>query len=140
MITVKPIGQVAAKWARRVAGASEDYSQGAQAAADAWAKGAGAGGQNYAAGVQAAVSAGRYGKGVTKAGAEKFRRGVKDKGAQRYGAGAAAAEGDFSQAMAPVLDAIGRIDLPARGVRGSEGNYARVSAVGKALRQYATGR
>jgi hypothetical protein len=42
--------------------------------------------------------------------------------------------------MAPYLEAIGRVDLPPRGPVGSAGNFARVVAIGTALRNLKVGR
>jgi hypothetical protein len=134
---VKPVAQVAEKWARRVAGASEDYTRGASAAGARWQAGATGAESNYKTATAEAAAKGRYGKGVQKAGAEKFTRGVTDKGSVRYGPGASAAQPDFAKAIGPVLDVIARTDLPPRGPRGAESNYMRSMAVGKALRQFA---
>jgi hypothetical protein len=135
--TVKPVGKVAEKWARRVAGASQDYADGASAAGGRWATGAAGGAANYKQGVAAAASAGKFEKGVSRVGAEKYSRGIASKGAVRYGPGAAAAEGDFTKAIGPVLDVIARTDMPMKGPRGAECNYQRSAAIGKALRQWA---
>jgi hypothetical protein len=137
---VKPVGQVVEKWARRVAGASQDYEQGARAAGDLWQRAATGAAGNYQAGVTQAASQGRYAKGVTRAGSQKFVRGVVEKGAARFGPGAAAGQPDFTSGIGPVLEVIGRTDLPARGPRGAEGNLARVRAITTALRAFATGR
>jgi hypothetical protein len=138
--TVPAVGRVAEKWARRVAGATTDYDAGITAAGGKWAAAAKAADMNYRTAVTAAAGAGRFAKGVERAGDAKWSRGAKDKGVQRYGPGAQAAQGDFSTAIAPVLEVIGRTDLPARGPRGQESNYARSAAIGKALRAFATGR
>jgi hypothetical protein len=138
--TVKPVGQVVEKWARRVAGASQDYEAGATAAGDVWQRNAAGAAQNYQAGVTQAASQGRFAKGVARAGSQKFVRGVREKGAARFGPGAAAGQPDFQTGIGPVLEVIGRTDLPPRGPRGAEGNLARVRAITTALRTFATGR
>ena len=137
---VKPVAHVAPKWARRVAGAAQDYTEGARAAGARWHAGAIAGENNYRTGVADAAGKGRFGKGIQRVGQGKFERGVVEKGAMRYGPGAAAAEADFAKAIGPVLEVIGRVDLPPRGPRGAEANYQRAVAVGKALRTFATTR
>jgi len=139
-VTVKPVGKVAEKWARRVAGASQDYSDGASAAGSRWATGAAGGAANFKQGVTQAAASGRFEKGIARAGQEKYTRGIVSKGSVRYGPGAAAAEGDFHKAIGPVLEVIGRTDLPMKGPRGAESNYQRGAAIGKALRQWATTR
>lgn len=134
-LNVKPAGETAEKWARRVAGATQDYTKGASGAGTRWHTGAAAGAQNYAAGTQEAIGKGSFGRGVDTAGPAKYQRGVAEKGAARYGPGATAATPDFTRAIGPVLDAIRAIDVPPRGPRGAEGNYARSAAIGRALRQ-----
>ena len=137
---VKSVGMVAEKWARRVGGASQDYVAGAQGAGTRWQTASKAAEANYAAGTQDAITKKRYSKGVDTAGAGAYQAGVTEKGAVRYGPGAAASQQKFSTAIGPVLDVIGRTDLPPRGPRGAEGNYQRSAAVGKALRQFAQSR
>lgn len=138
--TVPAVSRVAEKWARRVAGAEPDYTAGVRASGGKWAAAAKAGGQNYRTAVTAAAGAGRYEKGIDRATDAKWLRGATDKGSVRYGPGAQAAQGDFQGAIGPVLEVIGRTDLPPRGPRGAEGNYSRSAAIGKALRAFATGR
>jgi hypothetical protein len=138
--TVKPVSQVVEKWARRVAGASQDYEMAAAAAGDVWQRNATAGAGNYQAGVTQAAAQGRYAKGISRVTSSKFVRGVREKGAARFGAGAAAGQPDFQAGIAPVLEVIGRVDFPPRGARGAESNLARVRAVATALRNFATSR
>jgi hypothetical protein len=126
---------VASKWARRAASASGEYEAGVRGTTRSWATAAKAGENNYKTAVTAAASGGRYGKGVDRAGDAKWKRGAVEKGPARFAQGVGVAEKDYSDQMAPYLSAISSVDLPARGPAGSEGNYARVSAIGKALRQ-----
>jgi hypothetical protein len=123
-----------------VAGATTDYDAGVTAAGGKWAAASKAAGMNYRTAVTAAAGAGRFEKGIDRAGDAKWTRGAKDKGVARYGPGAQAAQGDFQTAIGPVLEVIGRTDLPPRGPRGQESNYARSAAIGKALRSFSTGR
>jgi hypothetical protein len=62
------------------------------------------------------------------------------KGPSRFSEGVAVGQSDYQQGVAPFLELIARTDLPPRGATGSEGNYARVSTIGKALRGLKTGR
>lgn len=137
---VPPVGRVAAKWARRAASAAGEYEEGVRSTSRSWAGAAAAAENNYKAGVTTAANAGRFGKGVTKAGDAKWKRGAMEKGPARYSQGVGVAEGDYSGAVGPYLEVIGRTDLPARGPVGSEGNYQRSAALGKALRQAKVGR
>jgi hypothetical protein len=137
---VPSVGKVAAKWARRAGSAGQEYTEGVQTTSRSWAAAAAAGEKNYVAGVTAAASAGRFGKGVNRAGDAKWKKGASEKGPARYSQGVAVAEQDYAAQVGPYLEAIGRVNLPERGPTGSEGNYGRVAAIGKALRQLSQSR
>lgn len=137
---VPSVAKVAAKWARRAGSASGEYEDGIKSTTRSWASAAAAAEKNYQAGVTQAASAGRFGKGVARAGDAKWKKNAAEKGPARFAQGVAVAEGDYSNQVGPYLEAIGRTDLPMRGPTGSDGNYARVSAIGKALRQLAQSR
>jgi hypothetical protein len=137
---VPSAGRVAEKWARRAASASGEYEQGVTGTSKSWATAAGAAEKNYVAGVNAAAAAGRFGKGVSKAGDAKWKKNAAEKGPARYAQGVGVAQADYQAQVGPYLEAIGRVDLPARGPVGSESNYARVGAIGKALRALKVGR
>lgn len=132
---VRNPGGVGAKWARRAASAAGEYSEGVQGAGNRWQQGASAAAQSWQQGVTAAAGAGRFAKGVARAGAARYQRGASEKGPARYSQGVGVAEGDYSAAVAPYIQAIGSIDLPPRGPAGSPGNYQRVQAIGTALRK-----
>lgn len=137
---VPNVSRVAEKWARRAASASGEYEQGVMQTPKSWAAAAGAAEKNYVAGVTAAAGAGRFGKGVAKAGDSKWKKNAMEKGPTRYAQGVGVAQADYAGQVGPYLEVIGRTDLPARGPVGSESNYARVAAIGKALRAAKTAR
>lgn len=137
---VPPVGRVAAKWARRAGSASAEYEEGVRSTTRSWAGAASAAEGNYKAGVTAAAAEGRFGKGVSKAGDAKWKKGAIEKGPGRFSQGVQTAEGDYSAQVAPFLEIIGRTDLPARGPVGSAGNYQRVQRLGEALYKARTGR
>jgi hypothetical protein len=134
-VVVPDVGRVAAKWARRAGSAGTEYEEGVRGTTRSWAGAAKAAEGNYKAGVTQAAATGRFGKGVDRAGDAKWKRGAMEKGPARFASGVAAAQSDYSAAVGPYLQAIGSIDLPARGPAGSDSNYSRVAAIGKALRQ-----
>jgi hypothetical protein len=138
--TVPAVGRVAQKWARRAASASGEYQDGVQNTPKSWQAATAAAEKNYVTGVTDAASKGRFGKGVNRAGDAKWKKNATEKGPSRYSQGVGVAEQDYSSQVAPYLEAISRTDLPARGPVGSEGNYGRVSAIGKALRALKVGR
>jgi len=130
---VPNVQRAAAKWARRAASASGEYTEGVTTTQSDWAALATAAQPTYVAAVQAAAASGMYGKGVTRAGTAKWRKNSVEKGPTRYAQGVQVAEPDYSAGAGPFLEAIGRVDLPARGVAGSAGNYQRVQKIGEAL-------
>lgn len=138
--TVRPLGNVAAKWKRRASSAGEEYSQGVQNTSKDWAGAASAAEGAYKQGVTAAATAGRFGKGVARAGTAKWKANATAKGPARFSQGVELGEGDYQKGFAPFHEAIGRTDLPQRGPRGAEANYGRVSGIGKALHQLKTSR
>jgi len=123
----------AAKWNRRASSASGEYEQGVNAATG-WQAATAAAERNFEAGVQAAIGAKRFGKGVARVGDAGWKKATVAKGPPRFAQGVSVAEGDYASQVGPYLEAIGRTDLPPRGPVGSDGNFNRVMAIGKALR------
>lgn len=138
--TVPALARVASKWARRAGSAGQEYEEGVRATTKSWAQAASNAEGNYRNGVTAAAQAGRFGKGIQKAGDAKWKKNATEKGPARFAQGVAVAEMDYSSAIAPFLEVIGRTDLPARGPVGSDSNYQRSAAIGKALRMAKVGR
>jgi hypothetical protein len=131
---VKDAAASAAKFKTRAAAAGGDYANGVKAAGADWQTMTAGAGDNYAAGVQAAIGRNAFSKGVTAAGPEKYVRNASGVGAQRYPQGVSAAEGDWQKGTAPYLDTLRNLTPPPRRPKGDPGNYARVQAVGEALR------
>lgn len=138
--TVPSIARVSAKWARRAASAATEYEEGVRSTTKSWAAATQAAETNYKNAVTQAAASGRYGKGVARAGDARWKKGATEKGPARFSQGVAIAEPDYAAQMAPVLEAIGRVDLPPRGPAGSEANYQRTVTLGKALRALKVGR
>jgi hypothetical protein len=138
-IKTKSIADVATKWASRASAASPDYQRGIQAPSKDWGSEAKAAEPAYQAGVQDAMSRGAFGKGVSRAGTEKWQRKSLAVGPSRYGPGVTAATSDFTADFGPYLDALGRISLPARGKRGDPANIERVRTIATALHSQKTG-
>lgn len=132
-IAVPTLGDVAAKWSRRAAAASQDLITGINRAATRWAPAAEAASERWFQGVSEANARDGFASGVREAGNEKWLRKSRALGPQRYGPGVAAAQGDYSSGFGPFLQVIAGLDLPERGVRGSEGNFDRSARVGRAL-------
>jgi hypothetical protein len=130
---VKPLAEVAKKWAEVTPGRSGYYEMGALAAGGDWEKGA----TDSAANFKAAVTAGNIDKlfagGIKKAGAAKYTRKVKDVGVSRFSSGVTAGITDYSDGVGPMLDTIASVTPPARQPRGSAANAQRVIAYMDAL-------
>jgi hypothetical protein len=132
-IIVADMQRTAAKWIRRAGSAGQEYREGVEASKANWAESTKAAASSYASGVQEAIAGGRFAKGVDGAGNAKWQRGAVEKGTVRFGPGVAAAEADYSKGFEPYRQALAGLDLPQKGPRGAEGNFARSQAVGRAL-------
>lgn len=132
-IQTKDIGTIASKWSTRAQAAGPDYTAGVKNTQKDWAGLTAAAADSWGAGVSQAVSDGRFAKGVTAAGTQKWQQSAASKGAQRYPQGVAGAQGNYNSGFAPYLQVIQNVSLPPRAPRGSPNNIQRVSAVDAAL-------
>ncbi len=139
-IKVKSAAEVAAKWKTRASSAGADYTKGVQGAGQDWETGATAGEENYKLAVTQAAGEGRFGRGVRTAGSARYVKKASEVGSVRYGPGVAAAEGDMSAGIAPVLQTIASIDLPARRPKGDPSNMNRSAAIGMKLHAQKVGK
>lgn len=121
------------RWAGRSAAASGDYAEGVRNPRTSWQAATLAAEGAQAAGVQKAIAEKRYAKGVSRAGDSKWQAKTLEKGPGRFSEGVAGAKGDYEQAVAPYTSVLESLSLPPRQAVGSDANYARVMAVGKAL-------
>jgi len=138
-IPVPSIGDVTSKWQRRAGQASQDLLTGINRAATRWAPAAEASAARWFEGVTQANARDGFAAGVRMAGNEKWIRKSRALAPQRYGSGVAAAATDYQSGFSPFLAVIAGLDLPERGVRGSEGNFDRSARVGRALHQARVG-
>lgn len=132
-IVVPSIGVAAERWSRRSSAAGMDYQRGVESTQKDWQQAAGAAEGSYKTGVTAAANAGRFGRGITRAGTQKWRRKTLENGVPRFSQGVLTAQPDYQAGFAPFLEAISRVDLPPRGPAGSPQNYQRVQPIGQAL-------
>jgi hypothetical protein len=138
-IKTKSIADVSTKWANRASAAAPDYQKGIAAPGKDWSNEAKQAESAYNAGVQDAIGRSAFGKGVAKAGTEKWQRKALAVGPARYGQGVTAGTPDYNAAEGPYLDALGRIQLPTRGKRGDPANIERVRTIATALHSQKTG-
>ena len=132
-ITVKSAPEVAQKWADVTPARASYYETEAPLAGAEWEANTAAAGGTYKAGISVAGIEKRFVGGVKRAGAEKFARKVKTVGVDRYSPGVAAAEADMAKGIADYVGVLEGLEIPDRGPRGSDANYAIVTKVGKAL-------
>jgi hypothetical protein len=133
-IQIKSADVIAKKYATRGAAAGTDYAAGVANPRQDWNAATAAAASTYAAGVQQAIGNGSFVKGVNAAGTAKWQRKAQSTGAQRYGPGVQAAQGDYQNGVAPYLQVIAGLTLPPRAPKGDPGNIQRVAAIAQALR------
>lgn len=133
MAAIRPLNEIAAKWATVTPQRSTEYRKGIEAPRVDWMEATAAAADNYANGVQEAVAEGRFAKGVANAGTDKWRRGALEKGVSRWGPGVQLAQSDYQRGFAPYREAIASLTLPPRFARRDPRNIARVQAVVDAM-------
>ena len=132
-IQVKAIDASTLKWSENAGRAAGEFAANAEAAADAWQRNTADAADNFHMAVTAPNMKERFRRGVTKAGAAKFARKIRDVGRDRFGPGVAAATDDYKAGAEPYFSTIAALTLSARKPRGDPANYNRVMEIGKAL-------
>ena len=135
---IKTSAAIAKKWADVTPGRSGDFESGVKDSTVDWAGPTAAAEGSYADGVSSAISEKRFGKGVGKAGTEKWRRKTVETGVGRWGAGVRAAQTDMQAGITPYREAIAGVTLPPRFSRGDPRNLDRVAAIAKTLHDLKT--
>lgn len=133
-VKVKDVAASAAKFVSRAQAAGGDYKTGVSTAGQRWHDSTKAANDTWKAGVSDAAGRNAFSNGVDRAGPNKYQDNASGKGAQRYPQGVAQAGPTWQANTAPFLAVISGLNLPIRQPKGNPGNYARVSAVGDALR------
>ena len=139
MPAVKSTAAVAEKWARVTPQRQQDYQAGVSAPRTPWSQASKAAEDRYKAGVAEASQQGRYGKGVTAAGDQKWQQKALAKGPTRFAEGVAISAPDYQAAVQPYLDVIAGTTLPPRFAKGDPRNVERVKVLATALRKRKTG-
>lgn len=133
MAQIRSVDAIAKKWAEVTPMRSADYAFGIANPRRSWAAATKAAEPAYKDGVTKAISRGAFGKGVSKAGDEKWSRKASVNGVRNWGPGVAEAQGDYASGFAPYQAAIAAVQLPPRYARRDPRNLARVKAVVDAL-------
>jgi len=132
-IKVKPIEASATKWSENAGRAALEFAERAEAGAEDWARNTAAAADTFFQAVTAAGIKERFRRGVSRAGAAKFARKIRDVARDRFAPGVAAAQSDYQTGVEPYFSTLAGITLSARKPRGDPANYRRVEEVGKAL-------
>ena len=133
MAFIRSVDQIAKKWAEVTPMRSDDYAAGIANPRRSWSAATKAAESSYEDGVKQAIAKKRFGKGVTKAGDEKWSRKSISRGVPNWGPGVAEAQGDYAAGFAPYQAAISACVLPPRYARRDPRNLARVKAIVDAL-------
>lgn len=138
MARTKSADQVASKWARVTPQRTQDFTEGVENPVRDWAANARAAEESYKQGVQAAAQRGSFGKGVQKAGTEKWKAKTMQKGPGRWAEGVSQSAGDFQQGFEPYRQVIEGTQLPPRFPKGDPRNIERVRVLAGALHKKKT--
>ena len=133
MAFIRSVDSIAAKWAEVTPMRSADYAAGVASPRRSWSAATVAAEKSYEDGVQKSIASKRFGKGVKKAGDEKWSRKATVNGVRNWGPGVAEAKGDYAAGFAPYQAAIAACVLPPRYARRDPRNLATVKAVVDAL-------
>jgi hypothetical protein len=134
-IEVKDPATAAHKFTTRGAAAAGDYAAGVRGAGQKWQQAAAAAEENYEAAVQDAITRRAFSRGVQAAGGAKYEQRATTTGARRFPEGIREAGPSYQEAVAPYFQTIASLTLPPRRPKGDPANYARVQAIGEALRR-----
>lgn len=133
MAFIRSVDQIATKWAEVTPMRSGDYAAGIASPRRSWSAATKAAEKAYEDGVQKSIGRKAFGKGVTKAGDEKWSRKATTRGVANWGPGVAEAKGDYAAGFAPYQAAIAACVLPPRFARRDPRNLLRVKAIVDAL-------
>lgn len=133
MVHIKTVDKIASKWAEVTPQRAKDYANGIASPRRSWSTATKAAESAYEDGIRASIAGKRFGKGVTKAGDEKWSRKATVNGTRNWGPGVQEAQGDFAAGFAPYQGAIAAATLPPRYARRDPRNLARVKAIFDAL-------
>jgi len=132
-LVLKPVDEIAKKWVDETPKRAPYYEAGVKVPKQDWATEAKAAASVYKAAVTVPHIDKLFASGIAKAGTAKWQRKAINVGVARFGPGVAAAADDYKAGFSPYYDELTKLDIKERGPRGSDTNYERVIAIGKAL-------
>ncbi len=132
-IQIKDVGTLANKFVNRAVGAVADYKAGVMAPKTSQSAAAVAAAPLWQQSVSSQQALHRFTAGLRAAGDAGWQQGASTKGAAHYPDGIRGAQQKWATNVAPFLAAISSLNLPPKGIRGSDANIGRVQAVAAAL-------
>lgn len=133
MADIRPIDQIARKWATVTPQRTADFEFGIRNPRADWQSKTAAASDAWKVGVTNAANNDLFKKGVNRAGTAAWQEGAISKGIPRWGPGVALAEDKYASGFAPFREAISRVTLPPRFARRDPRNLDRVKAIVDAL-------
>ena len=140
MAKIRSISHIAEKWATVTPQRATDYQEGVRNPKKNWAEEAIKAEEVYKEAVTKAAAEGRYGKGVSAAGQDKWQKRTLAKGPSRFSEGVMIARPDYEKGFAPYRDAIESVELPPRAPKGDPRNIERVAIIAKTLHAVKVGK
>lgn len=134
MAGIKDTSKIAEKWQRVTPQRTQDFDEGVSNPSADWGANTKAAEGRWKDGINKAAQRGAFGKGVSKAGTDKWQRKTKEVGTRRWGEGVQAAKGDYEAGFSPYAAVISSTTLPPKYPKGDPRNLDRVAAIAKALR------
>ncbi len=134
MPAIRKLDEIAAKWGRVTPQRAPEYQAGVENPKKDWAKEAIAAKETWKAAITAAGVRDAYGKGVTEAGTERWKRGAVQKGPGRFAEGVQIAQPDYQKGFGKYHSVIEKTTLPPRFPKGDVRNLDRVKEISTAMR------
>jgi len=133
MTVIKPLSQIADKWAKNAAQSSDEYRQGVLNPRKDWATEAANAKDNWETGLTEAFARNAFAEGVQDAGTGKWKARASSVGPGRYRQGVSVAKPEFQAGFSRYHSVIAGLTLPPRGPKGSPENLDRVRVLAEAL-------
>jgi hypothetical protein len=132
-IAIKDVNTLQAKYLSRGSNAASDYVAGVMAPKASQSQSAVAAAPLWQQAVSSPGALARFKSNLSKSGDAGWQAGATGKGKDNYPAGIRRGAPKWAANVGPYLAVISGLSLPPKGIRGSDANIARVSAVATAL-------
>ncbi|MFQ5778707.1 MAG: hypothetical protein ACE5IP_11940 [Terriglobia bacterium] len=129
MAPIIALDRATERFVRRAGQAGPDYEAGVRNPRRNWAEAAVAAEPAYRDGVTQAAQAGRFGRGVRRAGNQKWQQRAIELGVPRFPTGVAAAADEWTRGFAPFHQAISAVQLAPRRPKRDPANRQRINQI-----------